>query len=125
MARLLDKINPFKGLTIGKLFTFVIALLILTQVFSLLISSIFTTIPALKTGSLLIILSAGMTLIFLATIVFSGDFSNRDIIGLVLVGAITVLMYIYGSEFFPQIFSFIDSSAVESAQSLASFIGLP
>jgi len=125
MAKFLDKINPFKGLTIGKAFTFVIALLILTQVSSLLISSIFTTVPALKTGSLLIILSAGMTLIFLAMIVFSGDFSNRDILGLVLVGAVTVLMYIYGSEFFPQIFSFIDSSALESAKNLQSVLNLP
>lgn len=117
--------NIFKGFSTMSLFISVLALIILTQAVSLLISSIFGSIPILKTGSILIILSVGLILIFIAQIVFKGEFNRSNILALLLLGTLTVLMYIYGSNFFPQIFSFIDSSALESAKNLQSILKLP
>ena len=117
--------NPFKDLSTGKIFIFVIALIILTQVISLLISSLFKSVPVLKTGFLLILFSVGLTIIFLAQVVFKGSFDRNDFLGLILIGTITVLMFVYGGKFFPQIFSFIDSSALESAKNLQSILNLP
>lgn len=107
------------------LFISVLALIVLTQVVSLLISSIFSSVPALRTGNLLILLSVGLVLIFIAQIVFDKGFDKWNIIGLLLLGAITVLMYIYGNQVFPELFSFISNDAVNSANALQSTLGLP
>ena len=118
--------NPFKNFSIGKIFTFLIALLIISQIVSLFISSIFKDVPTLKTGNLLILVSVGLTLIILATFVFKADFKRSDFLALLLVGGITVLMYVYGGQFFPDIFSFIGGdNLLQSAQSLQSTLGLP
>ena len=115
----------FREFTMGTLFISVLALLILSQVISLLISSIFSSVPILKTGSLLIILSVGIVLIFIAQIVFKNGFDKNNIIGLLLLGTMVVLMYIYGGKYFPSLFSFIDSTALESAKSLQTTLRLP
>lgn len=118
--------NPFKNISIGAIFTFILAGLILTQVVSLLVSSIFSSVPALRTGSLLILLSAGMTMIFLAKVVFSGNFGKMDILGLLILGTITIGMYYYLPQFFPELFSFMaNTTAGISAQNLASILNLP
>ena len=115
----------FREFTIGTLFISVLALIILSQVISLLISSLFSSVPALRTGNLLILLSVGIVLIFIAQIVFKDGFNKNNTIGLLLLGALVVLMYIYGGKYFPQLFSFIDSTALESAKSLQSTLHLP
>ena len=117
--------NLFKDFSTMSLFISILSLIILTQVVSLLISSIFSSVPALRTGNILIILSVGLILIFIAQIVFKDGFNKFNIFGLILLGTLTVLAYIYLPQFFPELFSFIDSSAVQSAQSLASTLKLP
>lgn len=117
--------NPFENLTPARIFTFIVVALILVQIVSLLISSIFKEIPIIKGGPIVIIISAGLTIIFLTKIVFSGEFTKMKIFGLFLLIGITVLVYMFGSNYFPTIFSFIDSSALESAKALQSALNLP
>ena len=114
--------NPFAGFTVGKLFVFVVATIILIQVVSLLISSVFKDIEVIKTGWLLILISTGLVIIFLTKMVFRGEMGKIQIFMLILLITVTVVMYIYGSTYFPQIFSFIDSSALESSQALQSLV---
>ena len=118
--------NPFKEFSTGKLFVFVVALLGITQVLSLLISMMFSKVPVLKTGSLLIILAAVLGLIFLTKIVFEKESKDKiNVLWFIIIVAVTVGMYYYGGKIFPQMFSILGDSALQSAQSLASSIGLP
>jgi|TARA_Y100000310_G_scaffold312884_1_gene360660 hypothetical protein len=117
--------NPLKNLSIQGIVIFVAALLFVSQILSLFITSIFKDVPVLKTGNLVILLSVGITMIFLVRVAFDGAFTRNDIIGLVLIGGITVAAFVYLPEFFPQIFSVFGDSAIQSAQSLASTLNLP
>lgn len=117
--------NPFQNISTGSLFIFVIVLIILIQVVSLLISA-FIDIPALKTGSWFIFLSGGLSLIFLAKVVFRGNFEKLDVVGFLLILGLTVILYMYLPDFFPEIFSFLaNSPAGQSADSLQSILNLP
>lgn len=115
--------NPFESLTPARIFTFIVVALILVQIVSLLISSIFKDVPIVKGGPIAIILSVGLVLVFLTKIVFSGEFTKMKTAGLIILIVITVVIYMFGSNYFPTIFSFIDSSALESAKSLQSTLG--
>jgi|TARA_Y100000034_G_scaffold114936_1_gene151541 hypothetical protein len=117
--------NPFRAFSIQKLFIFVAITIFLVQVVSLAITSVFSDVPLIKTGNLVLILSVALTFVFLANVGFSGEFKRTDILGIVLLGGITVAIYIYGGQLFPEIFSIVGDSALNSAQSLQSSIGLP
>ncbi len=118
--------NPFKGLTIGKVIVTLVGLIIIIQVLSLAVSLIFPSVPALKTGFFLILITGGVSLIFLLKVVFRGQsFTTNDYIGFALLLGITIAMFAYGDKFLPQVFSFLDSSAVQSAISLRSVLNLP
>jgi len=116
--------NQF-SLTPGMLFLYIIVLIGVVQIISLVISSVFTAVPVFKSGPLLIVISVTLGAVFLSKVVFKGSFEKTDFIGFLLIIAVAVLLHIYGAQFLPTIFSFIDSSALESAQSLQSAIGLP
>jgi len=121
-------VNPLRSqfkFTPGVLFTYVIVFIIIVQLISLAISSVFTDVPMFKSGPLLIIISIGLAAVFLAKVVFKGTFEKTDFIGFLLIVGVALLLHYFGAQFLPQIFSFIDTSALESTQSLASTIGLP
>ncbi len=111
--------------TPGALFLYVVVLIGIVQIISLVISSIFTTVPMFKSGPVLIVVSVILGVIFLSKVVFKGSFEKTDFIGFLLIIGVALLLHTYGSQFLPQIFSFIDSTALESAQALQSTIGLP
>ncbi len=116
-------VNPLKTqfqFTPSMLFLYLIVLIGAVQIISLIISSIFTTVPAFKSGPLLIVISGILAVIFLAKIVFKGNFERTDFIGFLLIIGVVILLHIFGAQFLPQIFSLIDSSAMESALELGS-----
>ena len=120
--------NPFKDISIGGIILFMIGMVLVTQIMSLLISLIFKNVPILKTGGVLIIISGSLAFFFLAKVVLikkETGFDKLDFLGFLLLLALTIGLYMFGSQFVPMIFSIFDSSALQSAQSLASIIGLP
>lgn len=120
--------NPFKDISIGGIILFMIGMVLVTQIFSLLISLIFKNVPILKTGGILIIISGSLAFFFLAKIVLikkETGFEKMDLFGFILLLMLTIGLYMFGNQFAPQIFSIFDDSALTSAQGLMSFIGLP
>ena len=120
--------NPFKDISIGGIILFMIGMVLVTQIISLLISLIFKNVPILRTGSILIVISGSLAFFFLAKVVLmkkETGFEKLDLFGFFLLLLLTIGLYMYGSQIFPTIFSIIDSSAVNSAQQLQSFLNLP
>ncbi len=117
--------NPLSGFTVQRLFLFIVGILALVQIFSLIISFIFKDVGIFKGGQLLIVLSIFLTFALLTRFVFKQEFQRIDLLLIIIMGGVTYLLFTYGANYFPFLFSLIDSSAVESAQSLASTIGLP
>lgn len=117
--------NPFRNFTIGRLFLFIVGVLALVQIFSILISLVFKNVPIFKGGQLLIVLSIFLTFALLTKIVFKQEFQKIDLLLVILMGVVTYGLFNYGSSYIPQIFSFLDSTAVDSAKNLASTLGLP
>tara|TARA_Y100000310_G_C20583092_1_gene763981 strand:+ start:187 stop:555 length:369 start_codon:yes stop_codon:yes gene_type:complete len=122
---MVNKWNPFKAFSIQKFFVFLIVVVLSVQIISLVIHSIFPNVEVIRTGNALILISVAITFVFLANVGFKGEFGKLDILGVLLLGGLTVGMYIYGSQFFPQVFSIFGDSAMQSAQSLQSFLRLP
>ena len=120
--------NPFKDISIGGIILFMIGMVLVTQIISLLISLIFKNIPILKTGGILIVIAGSLAFFFLAKVVLikkETGFEKLDLFGFILLLLLTVGLYMYGSDVFPQVFSFMSNDAVTSANALQSFIGLP
>ena len=117
--------NPFIGFTKGGLFIFILAVIASVQIFSMLISTFFKTVPIFKGGQLLIIVSIFLTFILLTKVIFKGSFERMDLLFIVLMGAVTWLLFTYGGIYFPKLFSIFGDQAITSARSLASTIGLP
>jgi len=125
MANFFQKLNPFQKINAGGVVIFLLVLLLLVQVISFIISSIFKNVPLFKGGQIVIIISAFIGLIALVKTVFKDQFDTKNILGFILIMVVVIGIYIYLPTYLPQLFSFISSSAVDSAQSLASFLNLP
>lgn len=115
--------NPFAEFSTGKLFMFVVSLIVLVQVISLIISSIFQSVPLLRAGYPLVILSAGLAIVFLVRLVFKKDLGKIHIFLFFILIALAVVMYMFGTTYFPQIFSFNNPNLLQSVNNLQSIIG--
>ncbi len=121
----MSRFNILERLSPRNIFIFIVILLGGIQLVSWALTSVFPTIPLFKSGIPLLFISILLTFIFLVMLVFRGEFKRTDIIGFVVVGGFAVLIYYFGSTVFPQLFSILDNSAIESVQIIASTIGLP
>lgn len=117
--------NIFRKFTLSKFVIFIVILIFGVQIVSLMISSLFQNVPIFKGGTITVILGVFLTFVALVQVVFKGNWDRTDFLGLLFVGGLTVLAYIYLPKLFPELFSIFGNHAVESAKQLQSILGLP
>ena len=120
-----SKFNILERLSPLNIFIYVVILLGGIQLVSWALTSLFPTIPLFKSGMPLFYISVILVFLFLIFAVFRGEWGKKDVVGFIIVAGVTTLIYVYGAQVLPAIFSILDTSVIESADIIQSTLNLP
>lgn len=112
--------NFFEAFTLGRVTGFALLGLVIAMIISYILSSIFGT-QMLKLDEAFIFLVVGIALIVIFNIFFRG-LTKENLIGMLILGIIIIVLFIYLPKLLPTFFNKITLNAIINLQSI---LGLP